>query len=585
MTGQVPLLGQLINKLPFAAAGETQAGAAAPSGLQGLFAYLLQGGIAGAGLPSAEGGETDLFSALFSAEELSASPAGQGEQDALLNRLTRILDDLAGALEQEGGLESFNISVISIQVQRVMVTMQQAGVDVQQAEDAAQLAQAFETLGMPSQEAQVNAARIELALATMNAFKNQSMQMDLAQFGSLSGLEAQTSLSRTTVEIFQVQKSQVYTQQGSILAQRAAQAPVLDIAEKIQLDLPLKPDVSSAGGEGLRLALGQQRAGEGEIDVPLPANGNARLLMSLTTGQERADDVSQRPLSLDFLARKRLGTEQAQTIEFSGFEEEGFLTGQRTVAGEILAQVKPAGGVSPDAVEGFKPLEAMAERVERVERRENTPALRRAEAPAPLRGVTVYRLQPTNTGADVLTKVNELPLVSAAIDQANSETLELVDGIRSEQGSENRTSFSARVTQFARAANVGLQAQPVIKALAEQGGGQVRVTLRPAELGEIEIDLRVHEGRVQGTIAAQNPEVIEQLARELQILKQGLTDAGYQLGDEGLAFMLSQDGDGGTGGQDHEQENSLLAEQDDLDEEKQVSGDWINPERMVDVKI
>jgi hypothetical protein len=580
MAGQVPLLGQLINRYPLAGVG--QEGGGAPAGLQGLFTYLLQGREVGLGLAPVEGGG-ELFSTLFSSEQVSGVSAEEG---TLLDRLSKVLDDMTSLLEQAGDAPSLDVSVVRVQVQKISVTLQQAGVDVQQVKDASQLAQAFETLGMPTEEAQTHAARVELALATMEVLQNQSFpaQATLAQSGGFSGLGAQTTLSRTTVEITQVQVSQFYGRQGGVLARHAAQAPVLNISEKIQLDLPLQADVLSAGRKGVYLAPGQQALSEEGEGAPLSTGTQVRFLGSIAVGQESMDEVAQRVLPLDGLSKKDMGNDISRLVTFEGAEEGDLSPGSRGLVKDTLLSGTSAGGGQVDVEEGFKPLEVMAERLERAERKENPLSSRRTEGPDPLRGTTIYRLQPTNTGADVLTKVNELPLTPALVDQGG-EGLEIADGIRSEQGSENRTSFAARVAQFSRAANIGLQAQPMIKALAEQGGGQVRVTLRPAELGEIEIDLRIHEGRVQGTIAAQNPEVVEQLARELQLLKQGLADAGYQLGDEGLAFMLQEDGSGGAEDQASDQEDSLMAEEGALEEETHVAKSWVNPDRMVDVKI
>jgi flagellar hook-length control protein FliK len=82
--------------------------------------------------------------------------------------------------------------------------------------------------------------------------------------------------------------------------------------------------------------------------------------------------------------------------------------------------------------------------------------------------------------------------------------------------------------------------QLAIQPLLNNGqGGAVRMTLNPPELGKLEVHLKIENGQVYGTIAAQESGVVEHLARELPALRQSLVDAGLKLGDQGLSLMLS----------------------------------------------
>lgn len=72
-----------------------------------------------------------------------------------------------------------------------------------------------------------------------------------------------------------------------------------------------------------------------------------------------------------------------------------------------------------------------------------------------------------------------------------------------------------------------------------QGLDRIKIQLKPAELGRVEIKLDVmQDGRVAATIMADRPETLEMLQRDSRGLQQALQDAGLKSGASNLSFNL-----------------------------------------------
>lgn len=108
----------------------------------------------------------------------------------------------------------------------------------------------------------------------------------------------------------------------------------------------------------------------------------------------------------------------------------------------------------------------------------------------------------------------------------------------------------------------------ISKAL-EDGTDRFTLQLKPATLGKVEVQMEIADGRLTAVVIADKPETLTLLQRDARGLEQALSDAGFDLGDGGLEFNLSD-----TGGRTHEEgEGSgagnpmqhLLADGDDGD--------------------
>lgn len=94
------------------------------------------------------------------------------------------------------------------------------------------------------------------------------------------------------------------------------------------------------------------------------------------------------------------------------------------------------------------------------------------------------------------------------------------------------------------AVQIGLQ---IFKAATQQVERLV-VQLEPAELGRVEVRLEFgQENRVSAIIAAERPETLDALQRDIRLLERGLQDAGLRLDSNSLSFSLKHEQSQGDG--------------------------------------
>ena len=88
-----------------------------------------------------------------------------------------------------------------------------------------------------------------------------------------------------------------------------------------------------------------------------------------------------------------------------------------------------------------------------------------------------------------------------------------------------------------------------IKKAIGQGADLIRIQLKPAELGAVEVKLEVTEdGRAMAVVSAERPETLDLLQRDASGLRQALQDAGLSTDSNSLSFNLR--GEGGKFGQE-----------------------------------
>lgn len=89
--------------------------------------------------------------------------------------------------------------------------------------------------------------------------------------------------------------------------------------------------------------------------------------------------------------------------------------------------------------------------------------------------------------------------------------------------------------------------------LAKNGGGEINIHLQPANLGRVDVSMKIDEdGRMTATIAAERQDTLDLLRRDSHALERSLADAGMKTDGGGLQFSLrgeggrrDRDGDGG----------------------------------------
>ena len=75
----------------------------------------------------------------------------------------------------------------------------------------------------------------------------------------------------------------------------------------------------------------------------------------------------------------------------------------------------------------------------------------------------------------------------------------------------------------------------------EQGMSSFEISLSPAELGKLDISMKVSDdGRVHAVLRAERPETLELLKQDARALETQLRQAGLDVGSNALSFQLSQ---------------------------------------------
>ena len=87
------------------------------------------------------------------------------------------------------------------------------------------------------------------------------------------------------------------------------------------------------------------------------------------------------------------------------------------------------------------------------------------------------------------------------------------------------------------------------------GEGTIRLSLRPASLGDVKIRLEMTENKITGHIILQSNEALRAFERELPVLEKAFRDSGFS--ETNLQMYLAQDG-GNYGGQKQDQEGDFL---------------------------
>lgn len=512
--------------------------AASESGLGGLFNRIFSGltdGLAGAEDLTSFTSNLDLGEFGTELADLST-----GELEGLANDLLTALqgnDELTAAFQ--GEIVAVRITVVEIE--STVTQFGDAGIDLSDIGDLEGLVAAFERLGSSSEEALDRAERLDGLLAfvrgRLGLDGGDALGADLASVAALSPAVQQVA-SFVSVRVTQVTTSSL------AFAGAQQQAPITDIGSLVLQGQPLVPNTPGAGAASLDLA----------HSVP----------QEVASLSQEVSDLAPEQAVLNNAVNNNAVAGRVSAAETAGIAEVGVANREQQRPGDVRDN----------------------RRVQAVRAGEGL------EAP---RGVEVYRWQVSTTGADTLTQLNnpeflagsQVPLdagTDAALTQFSREASQgnLSEAARSDA----RIPFSERLLQAARA-QVTQQASVQLTQVAENGGGTVRIKLNPEELGTIDIELDVLNGRVQGSISAERPEVLEQMARELQILKHSLETAGFSLGNEGLSLMLKQDGADNNDPQ-HAQNGSQAGASEDLDGtdgESHATQRWVAPDRLLDLNV
>jgi flagellar hook-length control protein FliK len=569
----IPLLPAAPGTVP---AGEAGAGLAAP----GLFGALVADGMDGvaagpdlaAGEPLTAGADAFLEAAVPVAAGAALTPkladglALQVQQPVLPG----------GQVQVQGTIEA--VQQLAVQVQVLYQSLVETGtLTVGQFAKGGDLAAALIQQGMAPEEAAAYAERIETMLDVLEA---QGLVQD-GQAGERTGELAMALLASLLQGAQQPawQTVQVTTQTEQLVVQVQVQVQQTSLVQ----------GYGAVGGQGrmpgqhpalqgldlARAVLGHEAPTVAAATQTQPTVLPMEALVQVQTTPASADDMPTATLAAVQLV---VGSAQPMQPAYKPAPQAGLGAGvAQPVALEALVQ-------APSGVEQFR-WQREGERdvlkgMPLVDMGKSEPTLPRADAtplalpapqdaatslPQPLTAPLAGPTQPIGDAAMVLpTPVADHATLTARLEQAQH----------------------ARVAQ-----QLTLQFQP----LADTGGGKVRMTLNPPELGRIDVELTIRNGEVQGSVAASERAVLEHLVRELPVLRQGLADAGLRVNEQGLSLLLSDGGNGQQAGQQFGQQagqgghanGSLWLGGDDV-----VAADagveasrWVAPERLMDVRV
>jgi len=151
--------------------------------------------------------------------------------------------------------------------------------------------------------------------------------------------------------------------------------------------------------------------------------------------------------------------------------------------------------------------------------------------------------------AEALPKVEAAPVIVSAPDEAPLVEIKTTATSSSPvaQTAQTHSAFEAPTAQtptpVARAHPVLLPLASQITAgmstLAKNGGGEINIHLQPANLGRVDVSMKIDEdGRMTATITADRQDTLDLLRRDSYALERSLADAGMKTDGGGLQFSL-----------------------------------------------
>lgn len=551
MPSSIPTVGIGQGLLPDGLAG------ALPPGLQGLFAALLGGGSGGP--------QGDPLAALM------AGFQGQGAQPLLPVALDGLNLDTNGLLSltnqgivqppsplQGESVVNVDIQQLVITIQQTVVQFQQAGVGLEGLGDAADLAAAFVHLGMKPDEAARKATDIETMLKLLKTQLDDDTDT-LQTPGDLLSLIAASSTHLTPV-VVHVSHTEVTIQHTHVQAQVE----------------PLKPHTKHA-----KLAA-------------QPSTDLARTLVGAASDATVAATVDASLIQSDALQSLQ------NTVTDLADKSADILQSSQPVSAELVDTLAQADSGIPVIDSPVLPTGKVSDALTDVER--HIPNVTRVGAGDNIgkpQGVEVVRVYDESAKT-------ERKLDALSLRQIGDETPKAPEGVDVRAAVSTQLvardhhvasgSFAERLAQATRS-DVTQQTVVQIRNLVDQGGGTVRMILNPPELGRIQIEITVSGGQVTGSISATDNAVVELLARDVHSLKQSLADVGLKLGNEGLSLMLNTGSQQQNPNQQGQQQaphaqagNGIYVGSGDdgsadTTDTTLSPAEWVSPDNLVDVRI
>jgi Flagellar hook-length control protein FliK len=538
------------------------------TGLGGLFGALMNGtGGAqafGAGMSGVTFGATGTDIVADAGFDIDAFFATQSVVEQTIQ-----LTDEAPAITVKGDAETVNAFMAQVKeiYQKVIVD---GGLDLSGAGDSAELAGALQELGMDAETAQGVAARVETMMQLVEEYHGKDEELD-------AGLDTQATGTLAAMML-------------AVMGQSA------------------QPTESSEGQTfSLQISTTEQTLTVSSRPIAQISSGSD-VLASLREGTVARDTAAKAPVLRVF---------QVDVVQDGEAARVGMILPETHVAADagLAAAGTPVADIAVDAKEITLAARAPV----------TVQAVSRDEIVTMPEGETYYTLAADANGTETVEAVKPLPTAREQVDITADIPVKVADVPATTQGQwmqQQRAEALANPAMSAQAAasgtgyaeqyeaiqgmleksQVGRQVNMQIQPLLEQGGGTIRLQLTPVELGQVTVELTIAEGKVHGAIAASEPRVVEQLARDLHSLRQGLADAGLKVGEQGINLMLSsgngngQFGQQGQNAQTQQAHNSRRSSGGAVGSVAgEIAGDtsslasnlaeWVSPDRMLDVNV
>ena len=488
-----------------------------------------QGATPLAGQP-APGGFSDLFSLFFgsaqSAEDVLSKAVETGNvstlSDAVLAGLENFDSDRAFSdivNNNSSAIANTDILALVQELEGVLAELESAGIEPGSISSVEQLAAAYETLGLSATEARTKAQSVDAAIKAV-AINNESLQ-DYLSLASQEVFDNPAVSSEELLSHIKVQQSMAAFSEAI-----AIQPQGEELVARVKEGLPLVEELVQ------------------QVKKDLPLVEGKKPPLNVKTVVERVEQVA---------------------VDASGDETAGVIKEVVTTHKDVV--VEAAKVVAPPVHTAVKEGQGRV-----------SESKGRDVAKLTIEPQTIYKLQPTNIGL-AFNQVAELKLSGDEV-LSDAEVLD-VEAEIARQAEVRPTATGSKLTHVAAKSNVAQQVQNQIQVLVGKNGGEVKMTLNPQELGEVKIVLDVQDGRVAGKIIVQTPEALEQLARDLRVLQQGLADAGLELDKNGIDFQLSSKQHEGQELADGESAEDAQA--DDVEEGE--TAEWKNADKLVDVRV
>ncbi len=532
------------------------------TGLGGLFGALMNGASGtqafGAGMTAVTFGGAGTGVVADAGFDIDAFFATQGVVEQTIQ-----LDADAPAVTVKGDAETVKAFMVQVKeiYQKVIL---EGGLDLSGAGDTAALAGALQELGMDAETAQGVAARIDTMMKLVEEYHGKVKELDAETTGTLAAMML------------------------AVMGQAAA---------------PLE------GGEAQSFSL-QISSTEQTLTV------SSRPISQIASGSDLLASLREGTASRE-TAAPALRVVQVDVVQDGEAARVGMILPEvPTVDTGLAAAAAPVADVAVDA----KDVSLAARAPVTVQ------PVNRDEVVTPPEGDTYYKLAADANGTETVQAVKPLPTAREHADAAADTVVKpadttpptthaqwmqqqradaLANPAMPAQAAASGTGYAEQyeaIQSMLEKSQVGRQVNMHIQPLLEQGGGTVRLQLNPVELGKVTVELTIAEGKVHGAIAASEPRVVEQLARELHTLRQGLADAGLKVSEQGINLMLSSDNGNGQFGQQGQNAQAQQAQSGRRSSGGSVSGvtgdvageasplashlaEWVSPDRMLDVNV